>query len=360
VSLSSPSDVFAASPEAIGTLPVPACPVCGGAGRPVFRALRDRLFGAPGTWSTEECRSCRALWLNPMPSPDDIHRAYASYYTHAGGDPMAPLAAARGARAILRRVKDAYLAVRWGYHTRTPTRSEDWLARLAYLTPLRRAAADAMVMYLPWRPGGRLLDIGCGAGRQMALMGALGWAVEGVDFDPEAVATARASGLVVRQGSLAEQLYPDASFDAVLLSHVIEHVHEPLPLLREIRRILRPGGRLVVLTPNAGGLGRRLYGAAWRGLEPPRHLTVLSPRALRLLLAAAGFPAPSVETKAKIAFGIFVESERLRRLARDPQSAGRLAAVTRLKCRALQLAELALSSVWRGAGEEIVGVAVKT
>src|SRR5262249_36399193 len=154
---------------------------------------------------------------------------------------------------------------------RTPTQTEHWLALLAYLTPLRRAAADAMVMYLPWRAGGRLLDIGCGAGRQMALMRALGWAVEGVDFDPEAVATARTRGLEVRVGAPAGRHYPEASFEGVLLRHALEPAPEPLPLLREIRRILRPGGRLAVLTPNAGGLGRRLYGEAWRGLEPPRH-----------------------------------------------------------------------------------------
>jgi 2-polyprenyl-3-methyl-5-hydroxy-6-metoxy-1,4-benzoquinol methylase len=163
----------------------------------------------------------------------------------------------------------------------------------------------------------------------------------------------------VRLGSLEAQLYPDASFDAVLLSHVIEHVHEPQRLLREVVRILRPGGRLVVMTPNARGLGRRLYGAAWRGLEPPRHLTVLAPDSLRLLFMQAGFAAAVVETKVKIAFGIFVESERLLRLGRGAAAVPSLPAATRLKCRALQLVELVALSVWRDAGEEIVGVARK-
>jgi SAM-dependent methyltransferase len=346
-------------PEAIGTLPAPACPICRNPGRPVFRALTDLLFGAPGSWSVAECGSCRALWLDPMPRPADIHRAYARYYTHAGDDAVVGPVAAGTARTILRAVKDAYLATRWGYGTARPSPGRRWLGRLAYATPLRRAAADAMVMYLPWQAGGRLLDIGCGAGRQMALMGTLGWAVEGVDFDPQAVAAAQGRGLAVRLGSLEAQRYPDASFDAVILSHVIEHVHEPQLLLREIARILKPGGRLVVLTPNAGGLGRRLYGPAWRGLEPPRHLTVLSPEALRRLFVEAGFAAAAVETKVKIAFGIFVESERLRRLARHPETTGRLPLATRLKCRALQLVELAALAVWRDAGEEIVGVARK-
>lgn len=347
--------------EDIRTSPAPSCPICGAGGRPAFRGLRDLLFGAPGAWAIDECRDCRALWLSPMPIAADIHRAYARYYTHAGGGQPAPPSATdapRGARAILRSVKDGYLALRWGYSPGRLPAWQRWLGYLGYLTPLRRAAADAMVMYLPWRHGGRLLDIGCGDGRQLALMRELGWQVEGVDFDPQAVAAARARGLNVRQGSLEAQRYEDESFDAVILSHVIEHVHEPLPLLQEIGRVLKPNGHLAVLTPNAAGLGRQLYGAAWRGLEPPRHLTVFTPPSLRSLLQRAGFEA-RVETRIKISFGIFLESERLRLLARDPTSAGKLRTRTRLKCRLLQLVELAALPIWRDAGEEIVGLARK-
>jgi SAM-dependent methyltransferase len=297
-----------------------------------------------------------------MPVPADIHRAYARYYTLArAAEPPAAAAtdAPRGARAILRGVKDGYLALRWGYAQRKLPASRRALGWLAYLTPLRRAQADAMVMYLPWRGGGRLLDVGCGDGRQLALMRELGWTAEGVDFDAKAVAAARARGLEVRVGALAEQRYPDDSFDAVMLSHVIEHVYAPLELLQEIRRILKPGGELVVLTPNAAGMGRRLYGAAWRGLEPPRHLTVFSPASLRLLFRQAGFAEAGVRTKVKISFGIFSESEKLLRLGHDPALPTELSAGTRLKCRLLQLLELALLPIWRSAGEEIVGSARK-
>jgi SAM-dependent methyltransferase len=349
--------------DEIQTAPAPVCPICAASGRPRFDGLPDLLFGAPGSWTIDECDACRALWLNPMPVPADIHRAYARYYTHAQAAPPAaapvPTDAPRGIRAILRGVKDGYLAVRWGY---APGRLPAWrraLGWLAYLTQLRRAQADAMVTYLPWRGGGRLLDVGCGDGRQLALMRDLGWTAEGVDFDAKAVAAARARGLHVRVGSLADQHFPDGSFDAVTLSHVIEHVHEPLRLLQEIRRVLKPEGHLVVLTPNAAGMGRRLYGAAWRGLEPPRHLTVFSPRSLRLLFRQAGFAEARVRTKVKISFGIFSESEKLLRLGCDPALPTELTAATRLKCRLLQLLELAILPFWRSAGEEIVGSARK-
>ncbi len=349
--------------DEIHAAPAPICPICAASGRPRFDGLPDLLFGAPGSWTIDECDDCRALWLNPMPVPADIHRAYARYYTHApAAEPAAASVATeapRGARAILRGVKDGYLALRWGYAPGRLPAWRRWLGWLAYLTPLRRAAADAMVMYLPWRGGGRLLDVGCGDGRQLALMRDLGWAAEGVDFDAKAVVAARGRGLEVRVGALADQCYPDDSFDAVTLSHVIEHVHEPLRLLQEIRRILKPGGDLVVLTPNASGLGRRLYGAAWRGLEPPRHLTVFSPASLRLLFRQAGFAEVRIRTKVKISFGIFSESEKLLRLGHDPALPTELSASTRLKCRLLQLVELGVLPLWRSVGEELVGSARK-
>ena len=137
--------------------------------------------------------------------------------------------------------------------------------------------------------GGRLLEVGCGGGDSLALLQELGWDAEGVDFDPEAVANARAKGLRVRQGDLAGQGYPSSSFDAVIASHVIEHVPDPEALLVEALRVLRPGGTLVLYTPNAASLGRRHYREDWRGLEPPRHLHVFTPQALSALTRRAGF-----------------------------------------------------------------------
>ena len=74
--------------------------------------------------------------------------------------------------------------------------------------------------------------------------------------------------------------YPADSFDAVIMSHVIEHVPQPRELLAECARLLKLGGRLVMLTPNAESFGLDYYGRCWRGLEPPRHLQIFSQPAL--------------------------------------------------------------------------------
>ncbi len=126
----------------------------------------------------------------------------------------------------------------------------------------------------------------------------LGWRVQGVDFDPDAAALARGKGLNVVVGTIESQGYTADSFDAVTLNHVIEHVPNPLGLLRECHRILKPGGRLFLATPNSRSLGHRIFKQSWRGLEPPRHLQVFTPSALRRLLLEVGFVGVCVQTHA--------------------------------------------------------------
>ena len=140
----------------------------------------------------------------------------------------------------------------------------------------------------------QLLDVGCGSGYRLRRMAEAGWKVEGIDFDQQAVKMARSKGFEVRCGSLVEASYPADTFDVVSMYHVIEHVDNPLNVLRECIRILRPGGRLVLATPNIQSWGHKRFGVAWRGLEPPRHLHLFSSAALNALLASAGFAGTSL------------------------------------------------------------------
>jgi 2-polyprenyl-3-methyl-5-hydroxy-6-metoxy-1,4-benzoquinol methylase len=80
-----------------------------------------------------------------------------------------------------------------------------------------------------------------------------------------------------------------AIFDVITLSHVIEHVHDVGGTLRACHRLLKPGGRLWLETPNVAALGHKVFGVNWRGLEAPRHLVLFSAPALKQLLQDAGF-----------------------------------------------------------------------
>lgn len=326
------------------------CPVCGAPGAPLYEGLRDRLFGAPGVWRMARCGGpeCGLLWLDPPPDEDALERAYQSYYTHASpsGPEPSPLL------SIWRRAQAEYLASRFGYASAGGA-SGRWLGRLVPLLPGRRESLDASIMLLPARPGGRVLDVGCGSGAMLERLRDLGWRVQGVDPDPRAAAVAGHRGIPVHTGTLEEAAFEDGAFDAIIMNHVIEHVPDPHRLLGECRRILCPGGVLVASTPNAAGLGHRRFGRAWRGLEPPRHLQVFTPSALRHLAEATGFTIREIRTLAQIAPMIFRESLR-------PETAAtprRLSPWFAIRMRAFAAAERARLRTDPFAGEEIFLVA---
>jgi len=327
----------------IRSRPCPTCGVCGSPGEVLYDGLRDRLFGAPGVWTFKRCSrpECGLVWLDPVPLEEDIHLAYASYHTHEN------VPAPRPSR--LRFLKLGYLSHRYGYRASAAVRV---LGMVLYFAPKRRAKVDSQAFYLPAMEQGRLLDVGCGSGQELRWMAELRWHAEGVEPDPAAVQVAREKGLTVHQGTLASQRFPDASFDAVVSSHVIEHVHDPLAFLRESRRILRPGGRLVVITPNIRSWGHRLYRRAWRGLEPPRHLQVFSRLSLAALADKAGFAARECSAITRSAGDILLASRRLRR--NESASTG---GFSRLWAGSMALAEWARAYLDRDAGEELVLIA---
>jgi 2-polyprenyl-3-methyl-5-hydroxy-6-metoxy-1,4-benzoquinol methylase len=267
------------------------CVGCGSIGQPRYENLRDRFFGAPGRWNLSRClgAQCGMLWLDPMPLADDLWKAYRDYYTHEEAVARILSPRERVVRPILQSIKRAYVAARLGYTDRRVTARERMLAMLAGLAPTRRADTDFPLKYLPYAARGRMLDVGCGSGELLVRMRALGWRAEGIDNDPAAVAVARGRALKVHAGSLRERNFPAAAFDAVVMSHVIEHVHQPRELLAEVRRIVKPGGRVVIATPNAASLGHRMMRAAWPFLDPPRHLQIFTPPALEATVRAAGF-----------------------------------------------------------------------
>lgn len=264
----------------IQTRDCPACPVCGSRGSPLYRGLTDRIFDAPGSWDMSRCDNpnCGTLWLDPMPAEADLPKLYAGYYTHQS--PSRPDSRKRFFWALLERMRAAYLHARYGYEPLSRSPVDKLLGLAAYLHPALKDGLDASVFHLRAMPGGRLLEIGCGSGAAMQFMQKRGWTVTGLDFDEGAVDNARSKALDVRYGPLSAQEFADESFDAVVMSHVVEHVQSPVELLAECHRILRKGGRLVVLTPNAASGAHKHYGPNWRGLEPPRHLQIFTPRSL--------------------------------------------------------------------------------
>lgn len=331
----------------------PACPVCGNAGQLAYAEVRDRFFRAPGTWSFRRCRTCDLLWLDPLPTPEDTWRLYGSYYTHepenaAEGRPFRALrrAAARGLLANL------------GYEVAARGRWERGLGRAMALFPPFLEAARRSAMYTEGPPRGKLLEIGCGSGQDLRRMGDLGWDVVGIEPDSKAADIARRRhGLRVLVGRAEELELPPEEYGAIVMSHVIEHVHDPVQLLERCWRTLQPGGTLVVLTPNVGSLGHRKFGKAWMHLDPPRHFHLFTVRSLKSTLARAGIQNPSVRSVAATAAMTYDISRQIR-----ARGVADLAERTRrhsLKARLFHAAETVRTRLGQAIGEEILVLATK-
>ncbi|WP_181320590.1 class I SAM-dependent methyltransferase [Nitrosospira sp. Nsp2] len=126
-----------------------------------------------------------------------------------------------------------------------------------------------------------------------------------LDLDATAVKVASARGLRVHLGSLNKQNFPENSFRAVVSSHTIEHVHDPVGLLKECRHILRPDGKLVIITPNVASWGHTWFRSNWLALDPPRHLHLFNATSLQRAAKDAGLTVSSLTTTIREADGLF-------------------------------------------------------
>jgi SAM-dependent methyltransferase len=149
-------------------------------------------------------------------------------------------------------------------------------------------------------PDVRLLDVGCSSGALVAAAQNLGFIAQGVEPAPKAAAAAQAAGLNVRQGLLEQIAYPAESFDAITLFEVVEHVREPLPLLKECYRILAPRGLVVIGTGNTASWTARAMKARWEYLDIGRHgghVSFFNPWSMTVLAQRAGFRTETIYTR---------------------------------------------------------------
>jgi 2-polyprenyl-3-methyl-5-hydroxy-6-metoxy-1,4-benzoquinol methylase len=286
----------------VGVMERPFCLLCGAAGEELYSGLRDWLFDCPGNWGMKKCAACGIVWLDPQPIEDDIPKLYRRYYTH-GGNPATFF-------QELRKATLQHVLARMGYRVDPPkSGAAQWLSRV----PSIARASALEVMGLNGSKTGSLLDVGCGSGEFLARMRALGWSVTGVDPDPAAVQRGREAGLEIFQGTIAD-VPASQAFDAITLNHVIEHVSDPIALLKECSKRLAPArGALLITTPNLNSLGHKWFKRYWRGLEVPRHLAVFSPQGLTYCVSHSGLRVRELSTETRMARVIFRPSLSARR-----------------------------------------------
>lgn len=219
------------------------CPLCEQAAEAWFE--RDGLLRA-------RCQGCGAVFIDPQPDDAALRAIYGEDYHIGTGDVP----------------QDAAIV--------------DMKRHGARLT------LDILRRHVP--PGARLFELGCGRGHFLAEAQAAGYDICGADIAPDSVAAATA--LVgpgrVRCGVPEELELPDAGYEACVLLDVIEHLRDPLDTLARLRRCLRPGGKLLLVTPSLDSLSARLLGSRWVEFKG-EHLFCFTAQAMRIALSRTGF-----------------------------------------------------------------------
>jgi SAM-dependent methyltransferase len=237
------------------------CLLCDADDTVTLFVARDLWYKVPGEFPLVRCRACGLVYLNPRPAPTEIGRYYPSEYA-----PHRPAQDTPVRR--LGRWKETFKASRFG------RAYAEFIGHSFYPSP---------------PPGGRVLELGCSYGGFLATLRAMGWQTYGVEVAPEPVAYARAQGLNVFQGDLFAAQLPEAFFDVAIAWMVVEHLHDPVAVLHEVRRILKKDGQLLFSVPNFAALEAKAFGPRWFALDAPRHLYQFTPATISRLLGRAGF-----------------------------------------------------------------------
>lgn len=199
------------------------------------------------------CEDCGLVFLNPQPSDEELGRIYTeNYFLGSESD--------EGRRAASE-IKQA--------------------TALQYLSEIRRYRGGT---------AGRLLEVGCGDGDFLRMAEREGWEVAGVEYSSDACdrARGRLKNGEVHCGELQHASLPTNAFDVVAISDVIEHVRSPLPFLREIHRVLKPGGTVFIATPSTDSWSARLLKQKWMEFKV-EHLTYFNRATLQTAMFKAGF-----------------------------------------------------------------------
>jgi 2-polyprenyl-3-methyl-5-hydroxy-6-metoxy-1,4-benzoquinol methylase len=248
------------------------CPLCGSSSSYDFSGRNVLIRSDMTRYDYYKCDACSLFFLQPMLDQEALGNLYPENYVEA--DDLLR-------QKTVNPLKLAQLKLHHGYtHLRTHPMA---LLLAKIISPLHRS--DRSIDFLP---GGKLLDVGCGNGRYLRSMRALGWLVRGVEFNQQSVEFCLGTHLDVHCGDLASAHFSADSFDVITVRHVIEHIPAPHEFMAELTRILKPGGRLVIETPNFSSLGWGIFGAKWYATGIPYHVMLFSQGNLALLARKHG------------------------------------------------------------------------
>ena len=241
----------------VETVRIERCPVCDGQNRAGYAQGFDyESETCRNHWNFWQCADCEAAWIDPRPSVNELSTIYPpTYYAYEMSEKLSPFIL-KG-KAFLDRMKLA------GIIRRMQKKPQSYL------------------------------DVGCGDGRylyQFANSGMDKSKIFGIDLPSAALPKLRTAGFQIWEGRVenCDTIAP-GSIDLITMFHVIEHVEDPVAVLRKLSEWLAPGGVLALETPNTSSIDRRLFASGWwGGFHIPRHWTLFNPKSITLALEKVG------------------------------------------------------------------------
>lgn len=236
------------------------CPICGSVLMGALEKLWDDRYAYPGQFTLMRCSNCGHAFLDCDLMPDQLGELYTNYYPRKTFD-----------------------VAQYKPHTER-SGFGSWLGGL-------NSSA------FRWVPENvRVLDVGCGFGESLGYHAARGCDVYGVEADENIRRVAEKFGYRVHVGLFDDKVYESEFFDYVTMDQVIEHVTDPFSALCGVARILKPGGKAILSTPNANGWGAKIFGRRWIHWHTPYHLQFFSKYSMQIAAEQAGLEVTEVKT----------------------------------------------------------------
>ncbi len=279
---------------------VPFCPLCGSSDAEFLFWNFDRLYHLPGKFGLVRCDKCALVRLSPRPTTESLGFYYPEDEFYSYQTPTYSIHTVttgsrkdRLARAIRRIVLSGL-----GYPTEKLSGWEKLVRPLLSMLLFTRATYGRGKWFPPYKENGFALDIGAGNGAYLSFLKNHGWRVQGLDISSKAAETAKNNfDIDVFVGELDQLPFPAESFNYVHMSHVLEHVPDPLDTMKRVTELLTNDGTVYIEVPNGNSYSQKRGKEHWFAWESPRHLFTFSPTNFTELLTLAGLEIVALETK---------------------------------------------------------------
>jgi 2-polyprenyl-3-methyl-5-hydroxy-6-metoxy-1,4-benzoquinol methylase len=286
------------------------CDICGSDRTEHLYSVAECTGACTGEmFNLVKCRKCGLAYVNPRPTAEELPKYYPqeSYYAYRGIE--------NEKESLKSRIKNFLAEWAGGYKIDQSKRVFGMTTLFTWIVKV--GVRNVLIGIVPYKKGARLLDVGCGNGGFLKWHKEHGWDVYGVEINEAAASIAQRAGLNVFTGEVAEANYPAHYFDVCTCIQALEHVPSPSALLRELHRVLKRNGLLLIGVPNFGCFDRKLFRQDWTPLEIPRHLYHFEVTTLRKLLETNGFEIEDIRAK-----GFWLPGLRNLSISRNPSCQG--------------------------------------